>query len=392
MHFKIKMETIVEIVLLLFAMNFMNMESKLVFLLLLLSVVYFTHKIKLDMGLVWITLFSASFYLLSTIYHPSMMTAYIWRYVVGPIGGYIIGVGFYQNSQKKEDQDKYLLRIIFVIIIGRFIHGFLNMTISGNLGQLRNGTDIWTRSIIAATGQGALMTLSISLLFYVLFMVKWKDQKREKIILLFMVIASVMNSLITASRTAVIIMATVFVICSVYMLFSPVISRKEKRIFKYSLILFVALVAVLYLLDFMSIQGMIQNSPLMERILNPKFRDIGDQNRYKMFVDALYVGINHPFGDGTLNTAHNLWLDIFKQTGWFPFLFLMLFSIYSVRCCFRIFKNSEYPINMKILLLSILTAFLMNFAVEPIMKGMPYYFTCFCIFAGMITGYSKKYR
>ena len=52
------------------------------------------------------------------------------------------------------------------------------------------------------------------------------------------------------------------------------------------------------------------------------------------------------------------------------------------------FVNEE----IKYLILSVCTAVLINFAVEPIMKGMPYYFTVFCIMGGAMRKYVNRIK
>ena len=103
-----------------------------------------------------------------------------------------------------ENLDNMVRYYIFIIVFGRFTHGFMNMIISGGFVDYnRNGMDIWTNSVIAATGQGALMSLCISLLFYMLFVVNRKNNFKMKIILFIAVIFAIYNSLVTASLSLI---------------------------------------------------------------------------------------------------------------------------------------------------------------------------------------------
>src|SRR5699024_6316388 len=143
----------------------------------------------------------------------------------------------------------------------------------------RNGMDIWTNSVIAATGQGALMSLCISLLFYMLFVVNRKNNFKMKIILFIAVIFAIYNSLVTASRTALIIMIIVFVVnifCTVIMR-SQDSKLKIKRIFKISI--FVVIAVLLYSNNAFQIKERWENKPLYERITDETGYQSGDEYR-----------------------------------------------------------------------------------------------------------------
>lgn len=200
---KITSNTIWLLLLFLFALNAFNMESRII-----LGIFVLVVLIECN-GRVWITrtsvllfFFSLSFYLLAAMYNPTMMTYYILPFLLAPFMGYIVGYSV-MNSPKNVDQTsapKRLKMLIYAIVFGRFTHGLLNFISSnGYQGYIRNGMDVWTKTIIAATGQGALMTMSISLLFYALFVVK-NENLLEKEVLLAAVVLSLLNSLFSASR------------------------------------------------------------------------------------------------------------------------------------------------------------------------------------------------
>ena len=69
---------------------------------------------------------------------------------------------------------------------------------------------------------------------------------------------------------------------------------------------------------------------------------------------------------------------------------MVTFTVVAIHDVLKIVKNSSILLENKYLILSICCAFLINFFVEPVFKGMPYYFVDFCIFAGMLNIYAKR--
>lgn len=374
------------ILLFLFALNFINMESRII--LVLAAWVIFVvgmNRFYLSINAIILFFFSIFFYFISAIYRNEYVTFYLVPFLLGPVLGYLTGYGML--TAEKGNEEKTFVRLLFAIILGRFAHGVLNIFVSNGFVDVeRNGTDFWTRRILAATGQGALMTLAISLFFYAIFIVKKKDMMK-KILLCAMVAVAIYNSIMSASRTALIIMLIVFVICFLYMLFSSGFTQKKKMILFFAVFFLVFAIVLIYSLNVFSIRTQIENSPLYIRLTSPEEYESGDENRYEMIVNAIRIGITHPFGDGTNDTAHNLWLDTFKQTGWLTFVLLLAFTIGVLVDLKRVLSHKRVPTELKYLCLSLFSAILINFAVEPIMKGMPYYFVVFCIMAGALHRY-----
>ena len=387
---KLKINDIfIGLILFLFSMNFINMESRLV-LVLFLSVFLLYKCICIPKKSILLILFSILFYIISVYYHREFLTYYVLPYLLAPTMGYLVGSTII-NKCSFENLDNMVRYYIFIIVFGRFTHGFMNMIISGGFVDYnRNGMDIWTNSVIAATGQGALMSLCISLLFYMLFVVNRKNNFKMKIILFIAVIFAIYNSLVTASRTALIIMIIVFVVnifCTVIMR-SQDSKLKIKRIFKISI--FVVIAVLLYSNNAFQIKERWENTPLYERISDETGYQSGDEYRKESLFKTIEEAYKYPFGDGSLDTTHNLWFDVLKQVGWFPFILLVTFTVVAIHDVLKIVKNSSILLENKYLILSICCAFLINFFVEPVFKGMPYYFVDFCIFAGMLNIYAKR--
>lgn len=386
---KISYKQISLVLLFMFSLNFINMESR-ILLLTFVAVMLISPRWKLPITTtsLILALFSISYYLLAVIYNSSMMTYYVIPLLVGPFIGYSIGIILLDNSY--QDYSKGLKIIIYTIVFGRFIHGLLNfISSSGYTGYIRNGLDFWTKTIIAATGQGALMTMAISLLFYSVFVVK-KSNIFEKAATLLCVIVSLVNSLLSASRTAMIIMVLVFILCAItYILISNEEESKKRKLIVGMVVLGLLFFWV-YRSNTFGVKSYWESTPLFERINTVTSYEMGDQNRMMMITTTLNEALDRPLGNGNMSsTAHNLWLDVLKQTGWLPFVLLVSFTVITLKRLIRMIRNERIPTDVKFLLFSVLTGAIFNFAVEPIFKGMPYYFVSFCVIAGAMERYSN---
>lgn len=378
------------LILFLFSINFFNNESRILIILFVL-VMWLVHEWKLPITATGMLLgtYSVIFYGFAAVYNPSMMTFYIIPFLVGPFVGYSIGIVLMRILAL--DREKALKVVIYVIIAGRFLHGLLNFMVSdGYSGYLRNGVDFWTHSTLAATGQGALMTMSISLLFYGVVILK-KNTMLEKIVVLVAVALSVLNSLMSASRTAIIIMIAVFLTCFIVYIFLSKENGPDKVKMIIGLLILAFFLIVLYRFDVFRIRTYWEKSPLFERITTESDFLEGDENRLKMIMNAFNSAWNNPFGDGDMTTtAHNLWLDALKQTGWIPFILLVIFTVIVVRQVIKVLRCDSVSKETKYLVFSVVLGALINFAVEPIMRGMPYYFAAFCIIAGAIEEFISR--
>lgn len=377
------------ILIFIFSINLFNLESRIIFgIFLFLVFIECKGHLPITETSVLLLVFSVCLYGLASFYNSAMATYYVYPLLAGPFMGYSIGLIVTGNSELNVNNT--VRGVIYAVVFGRFCHGALNFVVSNAYtGVLRNGTDYWTKSTIAATGQGALMTMAISLLFYTLFCINRK-QIFEKAILLFAVILALLNSMLSASRTALFIMLIVFLACVFYTLVTSDIEKKAKRKIIFGLILVLLFFAVLFQKNVFGLREMWESSPLVNRMSTITDYEMGDENRNLMYKEAIEVGLNNFFGEGDMNrTAHNLWFDLLRQVGWIPFILLIVFSIRVIKNSVFIIKNDNTPSSMKYLIISVMLAMLINFSVEPIMKGMPYYFVAFCIIGGAIEQYKK---
>lgn len=344
------------------------------------------NRFFFDRGFSYIILFSFSYYLILQ-YHRIVGLSSVFYYFVGPIAAYIIGQ--LVTSQSWVSVRNY----IFIIVFGNFIHGLMNVAYATSLygfsfffSGLRSFPDIWSQDMLTATLQGTFYTLTASLLFYSITIIK------EELLVSFMIIAMVIFSLLASvlmgNRTLLYI--TGFVFLASFIMYS----KLEKRKIRVIRILFLICILVLlfylfYAANFFELRDIIDNSLLVSRM---KYSDTLKDPRLSVYFLALKQIFLYPFGGyrmylGGLSYAHNLWLDVLYATGLIPFMFLLLFSIYVLINLYKLIKMPSLSLSPKLLWFGIYAGYMLNFMVEPILEGVPMMFISFCFISGMLSNY-----
>lgn len=114
--------------------------------------------------------------------------------------------------------------------------------------------------------------------------------------------------------------------------------------------------------------------------------------RTGLWAQALGNLFAHPLGwaGPGVRFAHNLWLDVARYAGLIPFVLLVLFTVRSLRNTYKAIRKNPNELLLNTTLLNFTLASLLIFFVEPVMEGLFFLFTLFCLFQGMINGYLKQ--
>ena len=107
--------------------------------------------------------------------------------------------------------------------------------------------------------------------------------------------------------------------------------------------------------------------------------------RTNRWLYALSMIPAHPFGwsGGEYNYIHDMWLDVAKNTGWLPFLFLVVITFKEVKIVLKLISTKKDPVTGILLCLNI--CMLLNALVEPIIGG--FFFSMLCLWWGMQNQY-----
>lgn len=361
--------------------NLFGKSTVLLYVLFSLMIIFYIIKRKkilmINKSMLILILFSVSYAVISFYYNKGDLFL-----LLGPILAFYIGR---MICNKKEGAEGYITKCIFSIAIGFFLHAMLNyFTNTEEIG--RNTIDFWTKEMMAATLQATMLTMIMSTLFYTLFYIKeWK----YKIVMLIFIILAFTYDMILATRTLLIITASSFLVS---WLVYTCLNKKYKNMIKSVLviaILWIAFVSI-YENNLLEIKEKVEESNLFSR-MNDDDTISSDEGRFQTQIIAIQSLWQYPFGGnheliGNLRYAHNMWLDVAKQTGIIPFVLLIIFFVTNIIQLIKVIKSKDVTEQFKVLLIGIYISVILNFLVEPILQGIPLYFVCFTIIMGLVDG------
>lgn len=298
---------------------------------------------------------------------------------------YTIGMGLSTGRENHETKTKEVERIIYVCAFGALFHFILNLLL--NINSLERDTiDVWTDTVLSATGQASLASMCVGIVAALLF----SDRvRRTKIIAVVLVSIIVLYNLILAGRTLLFMMVIVFIIAFFYQ-----IHNKKLKAGKALLLLFItgAILVIVYNFDLFGIKTIFEVSNFYTRF--------SGQNGYGLFDDprldykSVYLGhlFDYPLGGLNIRSeygfyAHDLYLDTYDQYGVFAGVAILGYVVSSLVRMVRCLRFSTIPFNTKQLILCVYIAMNMQFMVEPVMQGMPAYLVSYCLVDGVVTQY-----
>ena len=103
------------------------------------------------------------------------------------------------------------------------------------------------------------------------------------------------------------------------------------------------------------------------------------------------------FGGGYIHEtvggyAHDVFLDTYDEAGIFSLIAVIAVVLNAISKLWKLIKTPQISSNLKLLLLCIYVAILIEFIVEPILDGMPWLLMIFCFFNGMIAAIVQRKR
>lgn len=309
-------------------------------------------------------------------FRATLSIFYIIRAFLGASFAYVIGMKVCKGEESK------LLALIEIIAISSFLHGFLNIATTTTISAAsRYVHNVWTGGITTATLQGTYFTCAIAVASL------WTLGKSflKKVFGCLILIATIWNSMMTASRTAVFMVFILFI--ASYFLVEY--RRKEKKAFVgivirtiIGLAVVAFLIYVAYSSNSFGIQTRINSSYLGLRIASiSKEMSVPRSELWSLGISNILA---HPFGYDKDIYAHNLWIDFGLNGGVAPFVLLVFFSIASFTTCGRLVKRGNISDTTKSMVILSNIAFNINFMVEPILDGVPFMFFMYCMICGAV--------
>lgn len=387
--FPIRIYFIECILLIFFAVGFLNMSSY--WLLLFFGVVVvFDAKFKnmfLCEDLVALFFCFFSFYFLYVAYYEKGLELYILvTLFIGPIMGFLAGQLMVNGNNVK------LRNCILLVSSCTLLHGVLNL-LQAKTAKIwfdQSIVDFWTGENVSATLNGAYFTGAIVLFFWFIS----KTGILSKLLGTGILGLIIWSSVTTAERTLVIN----FILCAFIYVYGKAFLEKKnknviKRLIKYTaIILLIGIVlAVLYVNDVFEIQTMFLQTSLGERLT--MLDSITQDGRGNAMLDVLNALQIHPMGNlRDMFYAHNLIVDIGRLCGVIPMMLMLIYILIILKTAVKVYKNEAVDSNIRLIILMFYFAFLVNFMVEPVLEGLPMIFISFCIVNGGVKSVSCKYR
>jgi len=368
-------------------MNVGNLYFYFIFLACFVCIFVHSRNVKIDILFVVLTLFSLC-YLVAFPGARNSLTTIIKQFIY-PMS-YLIGLNFTKQVTEQSElriNEQKLSAFFVVPAIGMFVHYLLNLLV--NYSSIsRNTIDIWTDKVISATGQACLAVLATAVFFSMLFC---GESKTKKLVALFGLLVIFAYNLVLAGRTLLLLMVIVFCVSFGYKVQFSNRKQKAKTIF---LVMIVVLsVFAIYVQDLFGVRNWILGSNLSNRFDRMNFMDDS-----RLINKYLYVRnmLKYPLGGGLLRKdiggyAHELYLDTYSDSGILGYTLIVCFVVASVVRWWRFLKRIALGREIKLLVLCLYLVTLIQFHLEPILQGMPWLFSSFCFYSGLISGVRKEY-
>lgn len=278
--------------------------------------------------------------------------------------------------------------MIAVIVIGYTTHGILNSIIYFKTGFVmgRAWEDIWSHVILPATQHVIYYLPAMAMFFPAIYCFK-----KRKFIYTGVLIANIFfvyMSLLTLSRTSIVIMVIVLV---EEIVLAYVLNRKEKigKLLYYC-------IAVLAIMVFLFAVLLIKTD-FGQAFLNIMNRNGGILNniRFKAQIEAVKQLFVYPWGGyhmelAGLEYAHNVWLDMANAAGVIPFFAFCVYTLASIWDLVKMIKDPVVSQEFKYIVSGLYSAFFLYYMVEPALEATVVYLIPWIFLNGMVSGYNIK--
>lgn len=365
-------------------LNFLNKFFYFVFAAFFICIFLKNTTIKVASNTIWFFFFSISLLVFWTASHGSI-TALLrcFTYLLC----YIIGQNLFSENDDLPKTEKKVQKIYILLSFGPLLHMLLNFLTNADKDEyVRNTVDFWTNNETAATGQAALgcMTVAVAIaLIFSRFSIKYK-------IFAFVTLGIVIAyNLVLAGRTLLfMIIITFFVALFYYLKHFPLMSNFIKICFLIGVTLIVLL--LLYGTNAFGIRDSFEASNFYTRFFGEKYNDLNMDSRNDFKLQYLKFLFVFPWGGNKIHEAvgtyaHDLYLDTYDEAGVFAFIFVVIIAVGSIMKLFRVLKIKSISFETKQLLLCLYIVMHLEFFIEPILAGVPWFFALFCIVYGTVS-------
>ena len=347
---------------------------------------WFRHqKIEVVIGTVLLAVTVLSYYIIRYGFKSALVMGLPY---VGIVMG-LLGICLSCEAKRRSDSEKLLYGILFILILGFSIHGFLNsyMFFAGFCSKnKRNWYDFWLQVILPATEQVVYFLPVLAAMLPALMY--FKNRKLVNLFFLFASVYFLWFSWISNSRMPIFILPMLMAAqIGLYM----ILERKHVGAYyqkNKTKLCVMALVILLGLAAFIII-----DNPVMLAIQEKMGRDGGlfGSVRFVAQRKALQQLFLYPMGGsqmdfGRIAYAHNTWLDMANRAGLIPFFAFTLYTGYSIYELIRWLAKKEIPMERKLIMAGMYGVFFLYYSAERGIEGSIHFMTPWFFINGMIHG------
>ena len=389
----IKLTDIIVPLMVLFAVDFFDLSGIILTLLLLLLFIFFAKEVKLDGNAFVLLIFSVS-YTLSFFYYEGLTLDGIIKYALAPWGCYVLGLNLLRLKGDASSVD-----VSRLMLIGFFIHGFLNLIASVNQfgtdfnNAFRYAYDFWQRRAISVTTAALYYS---PMVFFSIGVLMTRNPKKRKIVNIAIISIAIFATLLYQNRTLILANGIVVFVGAVTILFDSRIEKKQKTRLLLGIGVLLGIVLIIWITDMAGVRSFLQETSFYARLTGSNGEG---QDRTKIWTSFIFgEAWKYPFGGNKAVLyknkpyVHNTWLDVYRKCGVIPFLSLSLFTLSAIKSTLLYSKlggtrNSDYH-AITMTMIGIMTMFF----VEPVIDANPYIFYLPIIMLGLINGELNMYK
>jgi|TARA_R110000744_G_scaffold103809_2_gene198930 hypothetical protein len=337
----------------------------------------------LDRDFIFLSLFSITYALFYAVY-PISGVQLIFIYALFPGFFYLFGKYLVLPQMNPVHLVFVLFTIGFIFSISPLISVVINLREGGFVQLNREIPLFWNGKDTKATLMAAYLTFNMCLPIIYLI-------KKTKIPILLQLTAGIIfiTSLLSVfrlgSRTQLFICLLSIVLSLLFVIPKQTIRANTKLFF------FLLLISIL-VLNFVPLN---LNADYFS-VLGSRLQESGNTSsaggRTSLWLQGLENLFIYPLGwqGPNVRYAHNLWLDVARYAGLLPFLLLVIFTFRSLRNTYKAVRKAPNELLLNTTLLIFTMASMLIFFVEPIMEGLFFLFTLYCLFQGIINAYLKS--
>lgn len=346
-------------------------------------------RFRLDLGICLLTFTNVSYFLIVFGARGLTMSLLYVGLVLYVLGNYI-------GAELKNDvhREKMYLWILFALIVGHCIHGYLNSWLFLDKqwfeDDIRVWMDWWTDYYLPGTAQIVYFLPALAMVFPA--MMYFKKRKIFNSLMIFTAAFFTYVAMYSQTRTSVLILPLVF--ASQLLLYvilewkevKKLLSKKEVKIAG-AVLLGIILIAVILL----------RNHPIVTQFVDIMGRDGGILNniRFKLQRKALQQLFVYPMGGDKMDFmgyphAHNAWLDIANMGGLIPFFAFAAYTFLTVYELIRWLMRKEISTERKLILTGIYIVFFLYYTVERAYESSMHFMTPWFFINGLVHGELSK--